>query len=88
MRKCVLLCGQEDNNGDKTNLEKYTAPYGMKELLEEKKSDARGKYIFPDNMKLALTLPENNNPHYVIINATDEGDQGFKEFLLSTFKNA
>ena len=39
-------------------------------------------------MKLALTLPENNNPNYVIINATDEGDQGFKEFLLTTFKNA
>lgn len=47
-----------------------------------KKYDAKDKCSSPDNIKFALSLPENNNPNDVIIDARDEVDQSFVEFLI------
>ena len=59
-------------------------PYHLKETTKKKKYDAKDKYSSPDNIKFALSLPENNNPNDVIIDARDEVDQSF---LFSTIKN-
>ena len=54
----------------------------MKDSIKKRKCDSRGKSSLSDSAKEALCLPEHCNPKDIIIETSDDGDLGFKEFYV------